>query len=312
MQQDEGGEGVACTAASGESPVDLSRMALLRSRLPQPLRQVLQERGAVPLLPPLDDGLQLFQGHPGWADPYLPPLDGHLVGVAVAPSARCVSWLPGEGLRQRGLQIAELLIVPAGASAYLQVPESEALLWLALRPRQLYGTRRDAAPTLRACHGQPDPVVHALALALRAAASADSPALPSLVEHLGRALAAQLLAEHKPGPGPSGNRLGRQRLERALAFLDTRLAEPVALAEAARVAGCSVHHFAHLFKTSMGVSPMRYLRQRRMQSARELIETTGLSIGEIGYRVGLPDASRFSQAFRAYWKVAPSAFRRQG
>ena len=80
------------------------------------------------------------------------------------------------------------------------------------------------------------------------------------------------------------------------------MAEPVALADAAQVAGCSVHHFAHLFKASVGLSPMRYLLKLRMQRALELVQTTQLSMGEIGWRVGMPNAARFSQAFRAYWE----------
>jgi AraC family transcriptional regulator len=292
-------------------PVDLQRMARLRSRLPQPVREVLRAQGALPVLAGSDDALLLFQGQPGWAEPYLPPLCSHLVGVATAPLAACGSWLVGEGLHQRPLQRAEVLIIPAGAPAWLQLSEPQHLLWLALRPRQLYGSRRHAAAPLRACAGAADAVLHGLATTLLAAAHGGSPALPALIEHLGRALAAQLLAQHSKRAAPARDSLGRVRLERALAFLDTRMAQPVDLAEAARVAGCSVPHFAHLFKSAMGISPMRYLRQRRMQSARELIETTGLSMGEIGHRVGLPDAARFSQAFRAYWKTSPSALRRQ-
>lgn len=302
---DEAGEPAA-------GPVDLQRLARLRSRLPQPVREVLRTQGTRPLLAGAEDALLLFQGQPGWQEPYLPPLDSHLVGVAMAPLSVCGTWLAGEGLHQRPLLRGEVLIVPAGAPAWLLLSEPEHLVWLALRPRQLYGQWRNAAEaTLRACAGADDAVLHGLAVTLLAAAHSGSPALPSLAEHLGRALAAQLLAQHSQRGIPARASLGRARLERALAFLDTRLAQPVDLAEAARVAGCSVPHFAHLFKSAMGVSPMRYLRQRRMQSARELIETTGLSMGEIGHRVGLPDAARFSQAFRAYWKTSPSALRRQ-
>jgi transcriptional regulator GlxA family with amidase domain len=81
--------------------------------------------------------------------------------------------------------------------------------------------------------------------------------------------------------------------------------------DAAQAAGCSVHHFAHLFKSRLGLSPMRHLLKLRMQRALELVQTTPLGMGEIGCQVGLPDPARFSQAFRAYWNTAPSALRRR-
>lgn len=233
--------------------------------------------------------------------------------MALSAAPGCSSWLQGLGQQSRGLLPGELVLVPAGAPAYLHLPEPESLLWLVLRPREMYpgGARTPPAP-LRAAHGVADPVVHGLATALLAAARLGSPGLPVLAGHVGRALVAQLQARHGEAPAAPRDRLSQARLERALAFLDSRLGQPVDLAAAAQVAGCSVPHFAHLFKSAMGVSPMRYLRERRMQSARELIETTGLSIGEIGHRVGLPGAARFSQAFRAYWKTSPSALRRPG
>lgn len=298
---------------STEGVADLKRLARLRSRLPQSAAAVLKAQGAEPLLTGIDDGPQWFLGRHGWSDPYLPPLDSHLVGVALAAAPGCSSWLQGAGQQLRGLLPGQLLLVPAGAPAYLRLPEPESLMWLVLRPREMYqGGARTPPTPLRAAHGVADPVVHGLAAALLAAARLGSPGLPALAGHVGRALVAQLLGHHGEPHAPPRERLSQARLERALAFLDSRLAQPVDLAEAAQVAGCSVPHFAHLFKSAMGVSPMRYLRERRMQSARELIETTRLSISEIGHRVGLPGAARFSQAFRAYWKTSPSALRRPG
>ncbi|PTT77782.1 AraC family transcriptional regulator, partial [Pelomonas sp. HMWF004] len=119
-------------------------------------------------------------------------------------------------------------------------------------------------------------------------------------------------AHHGQGGDPMRHGLGQIRLRRVLDHLHARLDQPIDLTEAAHVAGCSVSHFAHLFKTAMGVSPMRYLREQRMLCARELVETTGLSMCEIGLRVGMPEPAQFSQAFRAHWKTAPSSLRRAG
>ncbi len=293
-------------------PVDLQRLSLLRQQNPVALQTWLQDTQT--LLPTDAGPLSLFDASGAWPGPYVPPLDRHVVGVALAPVPGCMSWLAGEGLQLRALPAGACFLLPAGEAAFLQLPAPQALLVLGLAPGLLVaaqGSRAGQAPaSLHACSVAADAVVHGLALTLRAAAQRPGPHVAPLVDHLARALAAQLLAQHATRAPLERGGLGHVRLERALAFLDSRIAQDVDLAEAAQVAGCSLHHFAHLFKASMGTSPMRYLRQLRMQRARELVETTRLSMAEIGEQVGLPDPARFSQAFRAHWRVSPSALRR--
>jgi AraC family transcriptional regulator len=292
--------------------VDLQRLSQLGQQMP--LSAAAWLHASTALLPADGGPLTLFDASGAWPGPYVPPLDRHLVGVALAPVPGCMSWLAGEGLQLRALPAGACFLLPAGEAAFLQLPAPQALLVLALSPRLLVaaqGRGQGLAPAqLHACSVASDAVVHGLALTLQAAAQRGGPHLGPVVDHLARALAAQLLAQHATRAPLERAGLGHVRLERALAFLNSRIAHEVDLAEAAQVAGCSLHHFAHLFKASMGTSPMRYLRQLRMQRARELVETTRLSMAEIGEQVGLPDPARFSQAFRAHWRVSPSALRR--
>lgn len=325
-----------CMASEG---VDLQRLATLRLREPAPLGQWLGQD--LPLLRSENGRLSVFDPQGVWPDAHVPPLNSHLVIVALAPATGCCTWLPGEGSQQRDLAEGDALVLPAGEPGFIQWPAAAnanataSALVLGLHPQLLFQADSGRAATARAT--QPTrlyaqsavhaPVLHGLALTLQRAALQGDPAAPAVADHVARALAVQLLVqqarhaagERSPRAGgeersPHGERdsLGQVRLARALSFLASRIDQPVDLAEAAQAAGCSLHHFAHLFKTAMGVSPMRYLRQQRMQRARELVETTGLSMAEIGDRVGMPDPARFSQAFRAYWKTTPSALRRPG
>jgi len=297
---------------------DLQRLAWLRLQPPQAPAALLRDCQPGHLLTSRCGDLSLFECHSHWKEAHVPPLASHLLLVALAPLAACSSWLPGSGAGTRALNAGDVVIIPAGAPSYLQLAGPHQLLLLGLRPRQLYGdgaaaTRpAEAPPSLCASAGAADPVIQGIALTLRAAAtlSAAGPAAV-LASHLARALATHLLARHAACARPARSGLGSARLQRVLAFLESHLADPVVLAEAAQVAGCSVHHFAHLFKASLGLSPMRYLLKLRMQRALELVQTTQLGMGEIGYHVGMPNPARFSQAFRAYWNTAPSALRRR-
>ena len=295
------------------SAVDLHRLARLRQQPPRGIEGLLSPPAAA-LLTSRTGDLALWASHDQWQMPYVTPLHGHLLAITLGPAPGCCSWLPGEGLQRRHLGGGEVLILPAGEAGFVQWPARHQLLLVSLRPRLLYG----ALPTRSQARGAPvaarsglvDPLIHGMATTLQAASLRDASAAARMADHLARALAAHLVAHYAADPAPQHGSLSQARLQRVLAFLESRLAEPVCLAEAAEVAGCSVHHFAHLFKAAMGVAPMRYVRDVRMQRARELVETTRLSMREIGLHVGLPEPSRFSQAFRSHWKASPSSLRR--
>jgi AraC family transcriptional regulator len=286
---------------------DATRLAALRRQAPLPVAELL---GLPPALSLRDGELQLFDCHGRWPDAHVPPLLDHLLLVVLSATGTARSWLPGEPPQARALPPGLVLLLPAGEAAWLELPADHHLLLLGLRPRLLYDAERPPL-RLRACAGRLDAVVEGIARTLWAAAPHGA-AGQDLGLHLGRALAAHLRAHHAQDASVERAGLSQLRLRRVLDHLHARLDQPMDLAEAARVAGCSVSHFAHLFKAAMGVAPMRYLREQRMLHARELVETTRLSMCEIGLRVGIPEPAQFSQAFRAHWRTPPSQLRRQG
>jgi hypothetical protein len=56
---------------------------------------------------------------------------------------------------------------------------------------------------------------------------------------------------------------------------------------------------------------MRYLRLLRMERAKDLLESSFLSVKEIGFRVGLTDESHFVRDFKATYGLSPSCYRTQ-
>ena len=60
---------------------------------------------------------------------------------------------------------------------------------------------------------------------------------------------------------------------------------------------------------ALWVSPLTYLQQQRIKMAKELLESTNLSVGEIAYRVGYFDHGHFTRLFERALTVGPRAYR---
>jgi transcriptional regulator GlxA family with amidase domain len=100
------------------------------------------------------------------------------------------------------------------------------------------------------------------------------------------------------------------RLERAKRFIEQNLSKPLRLPAVAQQAGFSPSHFSALFRRRVGLPFERYLTERRLYRARELLLTTGLTVGAIKAEVGFASDAGFFGAFRATFGASPAVFRR--
>ena len=83
----------------------------------------------------------------------------------------------------------------------------------------------------------------------------------------------------------------------------------LSLAEFAQSVNLSVWRLCHIFKSDVGMPPMRYLRGLRMERAKDLLESSFLSVKEIAYRVGLNDESHFVRDFKSTYGSSPALYR---
>jgi AraC-like DNA-binding protein len=81
--------------------------------------------------------------------------------------------------------------------------------------------------------------------------------------------------------------------------------------EMASSVGLSVPRFKQLFKEKVGISPMVYLLELRLEKAREMLADTHsfLQIKEIGVKSGLTNDSHFTREFKKKFGVTPTEFR---
>lgn len=110
-------------------------------------------------------------------------------------------------------------------------------------------------------------------------------------------------SEGSPGSLPERTlRLINQAIESAPA-------NQMALERLADIAGMSMTTFAHAVKTTTGQTPYQYVLSRRVAMARDLIESTRLSLAEIAFRCGFSSQSHMTDVFRAKVGTTPGRLR---
>lgn len=111
-------------------------------------------------------------------------------------------------------------------------------------------------------------------------------------------------------PNTEAQRLD-SRVRRAMAYICDHYREPLTLEHIAKACGLSPSRLAHLFPEAVGVTPMRYLEQHRIEIARQRLEATSDSITAIAERVGYGSAGYFSKVFRSVMGCTPREHRQR-
>jgi AraC-like DNA-binding protein len=92
-------------------------------------------------------------------------------------------------------------------------------------------------------------------------------------------------------------------------FIQAHMRERILLADLARAARLHPTYFSDRFQALVGIRPLGYLMQRRLERAQYLLLTSRLSIKQIAAEVGIPDAAYFTRAFTRGCRVSPSRYR---
>ncbi|WP_030686144.1 GlxA family transcriptional regulator [Streptomyces sp. NRRL B-1347] len=89
-----------------------------------------------------------------------------------------------------------------------------------------------------------------------------------------------------------------------------RLHEPIQLRDLAEQEAMSVRTFTRRFREEVGVSPGQWLTRQRVERARHLLESTGLSVDRIARESGFGTAQSMRQHLQSVLGVTPTAYRR--
>ncbi|QLH26717.1 helix-turn-helix transcriptional regulator [Streptomyces sp. Rer75] len=108
---------------------------------------------------------------------------------------------------------------------------------------------------------------------------------------------------------PAGTGGGHPAVAAAIAYVESRLAEPLTVPDVARGAGVSHNHLTRLFRAETGHTVVAHIRHRRMERARHLLRETTLPIATIAASVGITDLQAFNKACRRELGASPRAIR---
>ncbi len=96
----------------------------------------------------------------------------------------------------------------------------------------------------------------------------------------------------------------------AKAYIDERINTPPSIREISTAAGLNRNSLFYGFKRKFGVSVSEYIKTRRLEHAKFLIEHTNRRLIEISEAVGFRHQSSFITAFRKQFGVTPGKIRR--
>ena len=77
----------------------------------------------------------------------------------------------------------------------------------------------------------------------------------------------------------------------------------------AKNANLSPFYFTRVFTAETGFTPHQYLIATRLNSAKFLLKTPGISIKEIAFASGFNSESSFCSTFRKWENMTPSEYR---
>jgi transcriptional regulator GlxA family with amidase domain len=97
---------------------------------------------------------------------------------------------------------------------------------------------------------------------------------------------------------------------RARAWALARLHKPIQLRDMAAQESMSVRTFTRRFREETGVSPGQWLTRQRVERARHLLESTGLSVDQVAHDAGFGTAQSMRQHLQTALGVTPTTYRR--
>lgn len=96
-----------------------------------------------------------------------------------------------------------------------------------------------------------------------------------------------------------------KRLDEVMKYIDAHYMEKLTVEEVASVANMSAGHFSKLFHKIMGQRYIDYIIQKRIQKAKEMLETTELTVVDIAMECGFNNIANFYRTYRKFYQKAP-------
>lgn len=118
-------------------------------------------------------------------------------------------------------------------------------------------------------------------------------------------LASEIIQGFSAGP------VARREIMEVIDYIGVNYGKEISVELLSSIVFLTPDYLSRLFKKSMGKSISQYIRQFRMEKARDLLIETNRKVIHIGEAVGYPNYSYFCQCFREYFGTSPERYRQE-
>jgi AraC family transcriptional regulator len=210
-------------------------------------------------------------------------------------------------------------VVPAGTPARWRWSGHNDTLHIYLEPGLVTRVAAEAFDldptrlTLPSLDGMDLPHLRATMWAVDAELTVGGAGGPLAAESLANVLAVHLIRHVLVPRQPARRRDGtlpRAKVRAVVEYIEEHLDADPTLEQLAVIARLSPYYFARQFKRATGLPPHQYVLARRIERAKQLLQTGGvLSLAEVAANAGFSDQSQFSHHFKRLVGVTPGQFR---
>ncbi|MBQ4510177.1 MAG: helix-turn-helix transcriptional regulator [Clostridia bacterium] len=97
---------------------------------------------------------------------------------------------------------------------------------------------------------------------------------------------------------------------KSIRYINEYYSTQIKITDLAKMENVSMTTYNLHFKRQMGMSPTKYILALRMHSAKELLESSKLSVRDIGAMCGYEDFNFFTKTFKGFTGLSPLAYRK--
>lgn len=222
----------------------------------------------------------------------------------------------GDRVEVENVNVGDMAIIPANVNHWqrIEAKVSEGIV-LTLEPQVISRLARETIDPdkleLLPTFAQPDPLIQGLALNIKACLDSDYCDL-LFVESMYQVLAMHLVknyATRRFNLEDIGNGLPPYQLKKVLNYIHDHLDKRIKIEDLANLLDLSTYYLCRQFRASVGVSPYRYVINKRIEQAKSLLKDEKLSLADIAYECGFSSQSQMTQHFRTSLGVTPKVYR---
>jgi AraC family transcriptional regulator len=259
--------------------------------------------------------IMVEQGPHNFCDPNVPET---ILALPLAVENQCNwAWKMGERHHRQKAEVGRMLVVPSDLESQWEVDGGRKLLTLAVPNETVRTVLGPACPqsisgafAKLAEQTWADPFVEMMMTRLWESSAGREPADAYLTDGILVSILSQLLIRAGTNLDSGASvALPHWRLKRVKQYVDSHLGNEISLDDLAAAAGLSRRHFARCFHTETGETPHRWLMQRRIDRAKEMLSQTNASLCEIADACGFSSQSHLTTSLKQSTGMTPHRWR---